>query len=250
MEANPDKFHLILSDPTEKNYIEIQNFKVINGRSKKLLGIIIDDQLSFDEHVSGLCTKASQKLHALSRVAYFMNVNQRRTIMNSFIMSHFGYCPLTWMFHSRKLNNRINKIHEKSLRIVYKDTVSTFDELLERDNSFKIHERNIQALAIELYKVVNGIAPEIMSDVFPLKQSVKYGSDNPFMTRNVRTVRYGTETLAHLGPKVWSMIPSEMKKASSLKSFKVQIKQWKPVKCPCKLCLRYISGLGYIDRPF
>ena len=193
---------------------------------------------------------ATQKLHALARISNLMSISKSKKVMNAFISSHFGYCPLTWMFHSQKLNNRINKIHEKSLRIVYKDTVSTFDELLKIDNSFKIHERNIQTLAIELYKVANNIAPEIMSDVFPLKQSVKYGSDNPFMTRNVRTVRYGTETLAHLGPKVWSMVPSEMKKATSLNSFKLQIKQWKPVKCPCKLCLRYISGLGYIDRPF
>ena len=101
------------------------------------------------------------------------------------------------MFHSRKLNNRINKIHGRSLRIGYDDSKSTFRELLNKDNSFTIHERNIQTLAIELYKVVNGISSQLMSQVFPLKKSVKYFSKNPFMTRNVRTVRYGTETLAH-----------------------------------------------------
>ena len=84
------------------------------------------------------------------------------------------------MFHSRKLNNRINKIHERSLRIVYDDHKSTVRELLTEDNSFTIHERNIQILATVLYKVVNGIAPEIMSQVFPLKHTVKYSSKNPF----------------------------------------------------------------------
>ena len=110
LKANPDKFHLILSNPGEKNYIEIENFLVKENKSEKLLGITIDNKLSFDDHVSSLCQKASQKIHALSRVASFMNLNQRRIIMKAFILSHFGYCPLVWMFHSRKLNNRINPI--------------------------------------------------------------------------------------------------------------------------------------------
>ena len=68
--------------------------------------------------------------------------------MKTFILSHFGYCPLVWMMHNRRLNNRINRIHERALRLVYKDDSSSFEELLKIDNSFTIHERNIQSLAI------------------------------------------------------------------------------------------------------
>ena len=82
------------------------------------------------------------------RVSNFMNMEQRRKIMKAFIASQFGYCPVVWMFHSRMLNNRINKIDERALRIVYKDFSSTFEQLLQKDWSFTIHERNIQALAI------------------------------------------------------------------------------------------------------
>ena len=67
--------------------------------------------------------------------------------MNSFITSQFGYCPLVWMFHSRELNNRINRIHERSLRIVYNDKQSTFHELLMRDNSVTIHQNNIRKIS-------------------------------------------------------------------------------------------------------
>ena len=73
--------------------------------------------------------------------------------MQSFILSQFGYCPLVWMLHCRKLNNRINKIHERALRIVYQDNKLSFDALLKLDGSFTIHERNIQTLGIELYRV-------------------------------------------------------------------------------------------------
>ena len=128
--------------------------------------------MKFEVHVSNLCSKASQKLHALARVSHFMKTEQKRKIMNSFINSHFGYCPLVWMFHSRKLNNRINKIHERSLRLVYKDNVSSFEELLIKDNSVSVHQKNIQLLAIELYKVKNNIGPELLKDVFKLKELI------------------------------------------------------------------------------
>ena len=75
--------------------------------------------------------------------------------MRAFIENEFNYFPLTWMFHNRTLNNKINKLHERALRLTYKDEKSTFSELLEKDKSVTIHERNIQKLATLMYKVKN-----------------------------------------------------------------------------------------------
>ena len=247
LKANPDKFHLLLSNTSNEYFVKAAEFSIPSSTSKKLLGITIDNKFSFDEHVNSLCNKSSQKLHALSRISHFMDIKQRQIIMKAFINSQFGYCPLVWMFHSRKLNNRINKIHERSLRIVFDDNISTFNELLMKDNSVTIHERNIQNLAIELYKVLNGLSPEIMSLIFPTKENIKYCSKNQFVTRNVRTVKYGTETLAHLGPKIWALVPDEIKSEKSINGFKMKIKKWRPLNCPCKLCKTYINGVGYID---
>ena len=86
------------------------------------------------------CGKASQKLHALARISHFMSTKQRQIIMKTLIQSQFGYWPLVWMFHSRKLNSRINRIHERSLRLVYADNKSSYQQLLEKDNSFTIHQ--------------------------------------------------------------------------------------------------------------
>ena len=245
--ANPGKFHLLLSDNDEEHYVKVDNYSIQNSKSEKMLGNILDNGLTFNTHVSKICDKASQKLHALSRVSSFMNFTKRKVLMLAFINSQFGYCPLVWMFHSRKLNNRINNIHERALRIVYKDFASTFTELLGKDNSFTVHERNIQTLGIELYKVVNGLSPVIMKQVFPVKDNTRYPSENKFQTRNVNSVRYGTDTLAHLGPKIWSIIPNVLKEEKSVNIFVKKIKLWKPVNCPCKLCKTYIKGLGYLN---
>ena len=196
--------------------------------------------MTFDFHVSDICTKVSQKLHALSRVSNLMTLDHRKKIMHAFILSQFGYCPLVWMFHSRKLNNRINNLHERALRIVYQDSKSSFKQLLIKDESFSIHVRNIQSLAIELYKVWYGLSPEIMNFVFPLKISSRYPRENHFQTRNVKKVAYGTETLAHLGPKIWSIVPADIK-TFSLSIFTKRIRKWKPDNCPCRLCKSYVK---------
>ena len=71
-----------------------------------------------------------------------MNVSKKRIIMKSFIESQFGYCPLIWMLHIRGLNNKINRIHERALRITYNDKSSSYSELLTKDRSVTIHHRN------------------------------------------------------------------------------------------------------------
>ena len=245
LKANPDKFHLLLSDPNEEFSIRVDNLDIKNSKCQKLLGIKIDNKLTFDDHVTSICTKASQKLHALSRVRNFMTLKQAKIILKTFILSHFGYCPLVWMFHSRKLNRRINRLHERALRITYKDDKSSFNELLTKDESFTVHERNIQTLAIELYKVTYGLSPKIMDFIFPLNSRAIYPGESVFKTSNVKTVSWGTETLAHLGPKIWSIVPNDMKKFS-LSKFTKKIRMWKPVKCPCRICKTYVHDLGFV----
>ena len=103
----------------------------------------IGTKLSFENHVSYLCKKASQKLHALARIANYMDVSKRKCLMKVFVTSQLNYCPLIWIFHSRELNNRINRIHEQALKLVYQDNSLSFAEVLEKDNSVTIHQRNL-----------------------------------------------------------------------------------------------------------
>ena len=82
-----------------------------------------------------------------------MSTNKAQLLTRSFIMSQFSYYPRIWICHSKKINNQINKLHERALRLVYSDKSSSFRELIERDKSVTIHERNIQVLLTEIFKV-------------------------------------------------------------------------------------------------
>ena len=74
------------------------------------------------------------------------------------------------MFHSRQFNNRINSLHERALRIVYRDYTSSFKELLKKDNSVTVHQKNLQVLATEIFKTKSGLNPEIMQEVFKFNE--------------------------------------------------------------------------------
>ena len=83
--------------------------------SVELLGVKIDEHLKFNEHITKLCKKGNQKLHALARISKYLNKDKLKILMKTFIISQFNYCPLTWMFHNRTLNNKINRLHERAL---------------------------------------------------------------------------------------------------------------------------------------
>ena len=122
--------------------------------------------LSFEEHVSDNSKKASQKLNALTRIPSYMDIQKRRAIMKSFITLQFSYCPSVCMFHSRKLNNKINAIHQKVLSLAYCDKHSTFQQFLEKDNSVSLHHRNLQVLVTEMFKVNMNLSPDLRNDIF------------------------------------------------------------------------------------
>lgn len=243
---NPDKCKLLITKHAENVEIKIKNVNIVAEKSVKLLGIKIDNNLNFNEHVSSLCKKANLKLHALSRVSHIMNKDKLRLLLKAFIETQFAYCPLIWMFHSRMINNKINRLHERALRLVYKDSRLTFEELLRKDNSFSIHHRNLQKLTVEMYKAHNDISPSLMKSVFP-QRDIRYDlrNKNTFYSRNVHTVLNGTETISFRGPQIWALVPENIKSSTTLNEFKAKIKNWEPAGCTCRLCRNFILNLGF-----
>ena len=123
--------------------------------------------MNFDYHVSQLCKKTSKKIHASTRFFKYEETSKRRVLVNSFITSQFSYCPLIWMFHSRRMEHRINTIHGRALRLIYpSNSKITFKEFLDKNKTVSIHQRNLQVLATEIFKAKLNIPPEILKQLF------------------------------------------------------------------------------------
>ena len=115
--------HALVSTNKHLN-MKVCDFTIGNRECEKLLGVKIDVNLNFNEHISDLCKKASRKISALARVAPFMSIEKRKVVMNAFFTSQFSYCPLVLMCHSRTNNSNTNLLHERCLRIIYNDKQS------------------------------------------------------------------------------------------------------------------------------
>ena len=155
-------------------FVNIGATKIWESKQQKLLAILIDRDLKFDKYVLPQFKKPGKKLTALIRISNFMTFVQRRGIMKVFIEFQFGYFPHVWMFYGRQTNARTNYIHERTLKAVFNDEISPFEELLGRDKSETIHRRNIKVLAADLFKIKNGFSNEIMAQLICKRNNVGY----------------------------------------------------------------------------
>ena len=136
---------------------------------------------------------------------------------------------------------------ECALRLIHNDHVSSFQNILEITKEKTIHQNNLESLAKEIYKFLNGLSPPIMNDAFMIRNN-KYNLRNfqCLYSTNKRTVKYGTETVTYRGPQIWNLVPEKTKNASSFDIFKKEIRKWKGEKCPCRICKTYIQHVGLI----
>ena len=137
--------------------LNFNNLTIKSSEEVEILGIKIDNNLNFNNHINLISRKAGQKLSALLRISSNLNMKQKKLLYKSIIKSQFNYCPLVWIFCSRQSNNLINKTHEPSLRISNKDQKTS-------------HLRNLQVIITDICKIVNGVTPLIMN---PLSLSFK-----------------------------------------------------------------------------
>ena len=250
MRLNPDKCKLIVFGQKDHPVtVKVGEFVIKEQNEVELLGVIIDNKLTFWKHLKGKIKKANRKLAVIKRNQSYLQYQQKKAVLSSFVHSQLAHAPLVWMFHTKDLNHRINKIQERALRLLYNDEGSNFSELLQKDGSFTIHERNIQILLIEMFKAKNKLEPSLLREIFQESdyKGPELRSSKCFLRPSVRTQKYGVRSLQNLGVILWNQLPKNIQEEDTLNKFKSYVKKWRPIKCPCDLCGTYLRGLGKIN---
>ena len=219
MKPNPRKFQFMIHGKSTRQSIilNINNVKIRESSSVVLLGLTIDNQRTFKDHINILLRRASFKLHALRRIRKYLTAVKAKLFYNAFINSQFNYASIIWMFFHKQVYLKIEKIQYKALKIVYNSNES-YEELLLRNNEVSIHQKQLRILAIEVFKSLADINPDFMKSYFTIKE-IPYclRNGNFLKIPSTRSKRYGTNSIVFRACLVWNKLPLSVKQSPKLK---------------------------------
>ena len=128
------------------------------------------------------------------------------------------------------------KPHERALRIVYNDTVTSLENLLVKDKSFTIHQKNIQSSAIEIYKAINNLSGGNLREFFiGNNHNCNLRSRSELSLSNVNTAFKGKSSISYFGSGLWNSIPYELRIASSYHIFRSEIENYAKINSPGRI---------------
>ncbi len=239
MQANPEKFHFMVLSPFQKeanhqHVLDLPGVQLTSVTQAPLLGIIIDNELKFNAHVSVVIKKVNFQLSTLKRMSYYMDARTKLTIFKSFIASNFSYCCHIWYFCSPTLKTRLEKIQYRGLRYVYSDFSASFDSLLDKSEMCTIDLLLQKTMLVEIFKCVQGIGASYLAKLFNFSETNTRGV-NLFVPR-IDSTLYGLHSIRYHGTKLWAALDNQSKSSKDLAHFKTSIKSFKAIKCKCNYC--------------
>ena len=224
--GNLKKYHTMnIGDSLDKNDVThtiCVNNEVIKRVDKlELLGVILDSNLNFTDHISSICKKASQRTGVLMRLRNLIPTSAKLVVFKTAILPYLTYCQLLWHFCKASNSRKIERLQERGLRAVYKDHHATYAELLKRAQLPTLKNRRLQDVCTLIYKVKHKICPAYISNIFDTHSTSYSLRQTDFSIPRFNTVTYGQPSLRYLGPKLWGKLPKNIRLAKTLNNFKI-----------------------------
>tara|TARA_B110001454_G_C12716814_1_gene432912 strand:- start:83 stop:3097 length:3015 start_codon:yes stop_codon:yes gene_type:complete len=241
MIANPDKFKAIIihKDGRDTSGIElnINNEHIKTSKDVILLGISIDNKLSFIKHISKICKSAANQLNSIKRLKKHFDMEAKRNLTRTFVLSQFNYCPLVWHFCGNGSIHKMEKIQERVLRFVHNDYETNYKILLERNGESTLYLKRVRLMAQEVYKALNNQSPKYAQELLHPRHS-NYSNRRPLdlYVPKVNQTKFGYRSYTFEAPSIWNSLPLEIRKAENFELFKTLIKKWTGSSCRCKFC--------------
>ena len=237
MKANPEKcqFMILSKKSYQPQKLSVNTFTIDESDEVELLGLTIDKELNFSKHIDKLCRNAQYKLHALRRIRKYLSLEKAKMLGNAFIDSQFNYASLIWMLCRKRLYLKMQKIHHKTLKVIYQSN-KTYDELLELIETVSIQQWHLRFLVPEVDKSTSYLNPKFMSFFFTHKEILNLRKGRVLSLPPARSTYYGTNSVHFRGSLIWNNLPSYIKSSRSVCEFKNNIKNFRNTDCGCLIC--------------
>ena len=140
------------------------------------------------------------KNKSIKYIGEFLAFDRKRILFEVFLESQFKYCPLIWMFYSRRTTKRITKLHERAFRLVYDDYETSISDLLAIDSSFTVHHTITQTLLLEVYKIKHKLSENCLKGLFStVNANYNLHSQSDFKVPGINTIFYDANLIRHFG---------------------------------------------------
>ena len=233
---NAKKTHsLVICNHQKRRFLPMQSFQMnIDGieincvDSVKMLGVIIDINLTMASHIDTICTKISKLSGLLWRIRKSLTFTTKLLFYNSYIQPRFDYCSTAWGYCSNTHIDKLFRLQKRCGRIILNNYDCPTSELLDSLNWLSVRDRISFTTGVLVYKSLNGLAPERLKNLFQL-----CGGTHGYPLRNVGTdlivPRPKSETLrksfSYQGSVLWNTLPLHIREAENVTSFKFLLKR-------------------------
>ena len=241
MIPNPDKFKAIIlkkdrSDTSNMN-LKIDNQEIKTASSVELIGIKLDNKLSFKEHISDLCKAAGAKLNAIKRLGNKLDQKERKLLIDAHVISYFNCCSTVWHFCGKVEIHKMEKLHERSIRFIYNEYNMEYFQLLKNQNLKTLYNQRVNTMCCEIYKTKHNLNAGYMKDLLSERPS-NYPSrkQNDFYIPKANQYKFGYNSYRVEAPKQWNLLSESAKSVTSLKRFKRILKNENTPCCSCDIC--------------
>ena len=190
---------MIIARDTQQTELVINNSKIDITDAFKLLGVIIDKDVNFTDHISLVCLKTSKMIGVLRTLKNLIPIHAKLRIYKTAILPHLTYCSLVWHLCRASDTRKLKRINEKGLRTVFCDRVS-YSDLLISAGMTSLYYKRLQEIAIFMFKVKHRLLLSNVLELFPRSPSSYSLRNSDFYVPRVRTVKYGKHSLRFLGP--------------------------------------------------
>ena len=190
-----------------------------------MFGVDIDNRLKFNQHVSNVCTKASQQVGVLMRMKNMIPTRAKLQLYKAAILPYLIYSHTIWHFCCASDKRKLERVQERALRAVFNDKVAGYEELLRKADLPNLQNRRLQNIAILVYKAKHNLCPQYISDLFTSKNTRFNLRNADINIPRFNTVNYGKHSLRYLGARIWSKLDAGVKSSATLGILKVKIRK-------------------------